>query len=511
MAIPFTQIPTNLRVPLFWVEVDNSAANPGGGGKPKSLLVGLKLAAGSATADVPVQVTSKALASDLFGFGSDLHRMCLRAFEADPFGELWALPIAEATGTNASATLQVVAASGAESDGTVHLYLGGRKVAVSVSEGDSAGDIRDAILSAISDSDEPLGITASTHAVDEFIVTYVHDGTTGNSFDIRANYAGRAGGEAYPSGVTVELGGNDIDGTPGTLSGGATDPSLSTAITNMGDEPFDYIASSWAGTTELDAFETELADRWGALKQTYGHVWSALRDTQGNLSTAIGDGARNDPHMSVVGYDKIPTVSCELAAGAMAACARELKIDPARPLQSVALRGFLLPTISDAFTVTQQDSLLNDGVATLYRGGGKLRITRMVTTYQQNDAGDPDVSYLDVTTLATLQYVLRALRNRITSKFPRHKLVNDGTSFATGAAVVSPSTIRAELVAQYIELERAALVENREAFKTNLVVERDDTDPNRVNVLYPPDLVNGLRVLAVLAQFRLQYASTEEG
>jgi hypothetical protein len=36
-------------------------------------------------------------------------------------------------------------------------------------------------------------------------------------------------------------------------------------------------------------------------------------------------------------------------------------------------------------------------------------------------------------------------------------------------------------------------------------VERDVNDPNRVNVLYPPDLINQLRVFAVLAQFRLQY------
>ena len=45
----------------------------------------------------------------------------------------------------------------------------------------------------------------------------------------------------------------------------------------------------------------------------------------------------------------------------------------------------------------------------------------------------------------------------------------------------------------------------RQAFKNNLIVERDPNDPNRVNVLYPPDLINQLRIFAVLAQFRLQY------
>ena len=49
------------------------------------------------------------------------------------------------------------------------------------------------------------------------------------------------------------------------------------------------------------------------------------------------------------------------------------------------------------------------------------------------------------------------------------------------------------------------LVENLAAFKAHLIVERDPNNPNRVNVLYPPDLINQLRIFAVLAQFRLQY------
>jgi phage tail sheath gpL-like len=48
-------------------------------------------------------------------------------------------------------------------------------------------------------------------------------------------------------------------------------------------------------------------------------------------------------------------------------------------------------------------------------------------------------------------------------------------------------------------------VENAELFAEHLVVERDSQDPSRVNVLFPPDYINGLRVFALLNQFRLQY------
>ncbi|MDY9036737.1 phage tail sheath C-terminal domain-containing protein, partial [Escherichia coli] len=49
-------------------------------------------------------------------------------------------------------------------------------------------------------------------------------------------------------------------------------------------------------------------------------------------------------------------------------------------------------------------------------------------------------------------------------------------------------------------------VENYELFKQYLVVERDASDPNRLNTLFPPDYVNQLRVFAVVNQFRLQYS-----
>jgi phage tail sheath gpL-like len=84
-------------------------------------------------------------------------------------------------------------------------------------------------------------------------------------------------------------------------------------------------------------------------------------------------------------------------------------------------------------------------------------------------------------------------------------LADDGTRYGVGQAIVTPSVIKSEIVALYAIDEFNGLVENAAAFKDNLVVERDNTDPNRVNVLYPPDLVNQLRVFAVLAQFRLQY------
>jgi len=132
-------------------------------------------------------------------------------------------------------------------------------------------------------------------------------------------------------------------------------------------------------------------------------------------------------------------------------------------------------------------------------------ISRETTTYQLNLYGYPDDAFELVTTLATLARLIRNQRYAITTKFPRHKLADNGTRFGAGQAIVTPNIIKAELVAEYTIDEFNGLVENAQAFKQNLIVERDPNDPNRVNILYPPDLVNQLRVVAVLNQFRLQY------
>ena len=126
----------------------------------------------------------------------------------------------------------------------------------------------------------------------------------------------------------------------------------------------------------------------------------------------------------------------------------------------------------------------------------------MVTTYRQNKWGAPDQSYLDVETLFTLMAVIRRLKNTVTQKFARSKLADDGTRFGPGQPIVTPKIFKAELVAHYAIMEAEGLVEDADGFAEATIVMRNPNDVSRLDVLYAPNLVDGLRVLAVLAQFR---------
>ncbi|MDO8421565.1 MAG: phage tail sheath C-terminal domain-containing protein [Parvibaculum sp.] len=497
MAVSFPNIPSGgaLRVPLFYADVSNAAAftyQPG----YRALLIGQMLAAGTADALAMVSCNSADQARTLFGQGSQLARMVKAFRDNDALTEIMCIALDD-DGSGADAEGTVTVSGTTTAAGTIALYIGGQLVSVGVASGVAAAAVATAIGAAVNANAE-LPVTATVLA-GEVTLTAKNAGTLGNGIDVRTNYRGSIGGEATPAGIALAI---------VAMASGATDPDIADAITAMGDSKFNYIVQPYALATELTAFQTEMNDatgRWSYARQLYGHVFTAKSAAAGTLLTF--GGTRNDQHGLCFGYYDSPTPTYEAAAMFGGRASRSLSDDPARPLQTLELIGFLPPPETSWFTLAERNALLFAGIATSYYVAGRARIERAVTMYRVNEWGQVDPSYLDVETLATLAYILDFLKSRITQKFPRHKLANDGTRFGAGQAIVTPSVVRGELIAAYSELESLALVENVEAFKANLIVERDATDPSRVNVLYPPDLVNGLRVFALLAEFRLEYAA----
>lgn len=497
-AVSFSHIPANVRVPLFYAEMDNTQAGYFSQNK-RTLLIGQKLAAGTAVVGVAQLVSTTDQARILFGAGSMLARMHGKYRAQDLFGEVWCIAVADAAaGVAASGTITVTGA--ATSAGTISLYVAGQRVSVGVAASDSASTIAASINSAINAAmDLPV-----TSAAENGVVTLTcrWKGATGNDISVMDSFRGNAGGEALPAGVVLAYSGS------GMLAGGTTNPVLTgTVIPAMGDEEYDYVIHAYTDSTSLDAFQTEFNDsvgRWSWSRQVYGHCYTALRGTLSALTTA--GALRNDPHHSIAGIDvDCPAPNWEYAAAYGGRNAVFLNVDPARPTQTGELTDILVPRAGKRFLLTERQSLLNYGIATSFVSGGALRVERAITTYQKNSWGQGDPSYLDSETLHQLTEITRRLRNVITQKYPRHKLANDGTRFAAGQAIVTPSVIRGELLGEYAAMEEIGLVENAKAFAKYLIVERDSNNPNRLNVLLPPDLVNQLRIFALLNQFRLQY------
>ena len=489
MAINFTYYPDSNRVPGVYVEMDPSQANTATE-LQRSLILGQILATGSATPLIPVEVQSLTQVQTLCGRGSILADMAENYLMGDNFGDLWILPFHD-NPASVAASGSIDVTGPCTTPGTLNLYIGGRRVQVGCNLNDADTVIATAIKDAI-DADLDLLVTATVLAA-QVSVHARHKGELGNDIDLRVNFLGAAGGEYLPGGVGV---------TFVAMTGGTADPDISVGLANLSDQTYDFVITPYTDTANLDAMEAFLSDyqgRWSWEQMLYGGAFSAFRGTLGEL-TAFGT-ARNDQHMSVMGVnDDCPDPSWVWAAQIGAYCAASLRVDPGLPLQYIGTR-LKAPPVQSRLDIGERNTLLYDGISTFRVGDdGSVIIERMATTYQKTASGAADDSYLDVETMYGLMYVARDLSNYLLTRYARKKLVSDGTPVLAGSNTVTAAMIKASCVAEYRALQAGGYVQNADTFAKNIVAE--DAGGGLVKILAPVDLVNQLRQIAILLQFR---------
>jgi len=493
--IPFNYIPANLRLPLFFAELDNSQANTGQV-TSRAVIIAPITSSGAATPNVPIISNGTDDAITQGGAGSILALMVAAYRKADPFGELWYLPVAD-NGSGVAATGNISITGAPTANGTFNLYVAGVNLQVALTSAMTTAQVASAIVAAVT-ANTNLPVTAAidmsvSHQVD---FTAKNAGTPGNDIDIRTNYLGARGNESDPAGLTYTI---------SAMASGATNPILTTALANLNAQAYDFLISPFTDPTSMSAVTAYLNDAtgtWSWSQALYGMAWYSKRGSFGTLVT-FGNGL-NDQHSTVLGYNDSPTPSFVIAADYAGTAAPALRDDPARPLHTLALSSMQPPPLVSRFLDTERNSLLFDGIATFtVTDAGAVLIEGDITTYQKNKFSQPDDSYLKINTLYNLESILQQLKSVVTSRYARVKLAADGTKFAEGSAIVTPSTVRGDLIAEYQTMEYNGQVQNSQAFINGLIVEQNVKNPNRLDVLFDPVLINQLDVFALLAQFRL--------
>ncbi len=492
MPISFNSIATDIRTPGQYIEFDGSRAIKGLAALPQvALIIAPRLSTGSVAAATPFLISSKAAAEAGFGRHSIGSFMGKAFKDNNPYTELWGIGVTD-HGSGVAATGTAVFSGSSTAAGVLAFYIGGQRIPVTVASGRTATQQGDDLVAAMATFVANGGELPVTAANASGTVTFTarNTGTTGNKVDLRINYNE---GEALPAGTSCTI---------TAMASGATDGSVSGAITALGDVQYHTIASAWDDDTNLDLIEAELLTRWGPMEQREGMAFAATKGSQGTMTTA--GNARNSFLSSVMGTGLSPTPTYCAAAMVAALDAGQCEVDPARPRQTLVMKGFLPPAPASRLTRTERNTLLTDGISTYtVDSAGNCLIERLITTYQLNSSSVADVTYLDITTPRTLAALRYTQRARISLKFPRHKLADDGTNFAPGQAIVTPSIIRSELIALFKQWESVGWVEGLDQFMTDLIVERNTTDVNRVDVLMSPDLINSFFVYAANIQFLL--------
>ncbi|MFQ1041435.1 phage tail sheath C-terminal domain-containing protein [Gilliamella sp. CG16] len=488
MTVSFNTIPNTVRVPLAYVEFDNSQAITGTPVKNnKTLVLGLRLPTGSVAAGQPVRITRSEQAVTAFGRGSMLSEMLCAFLRANPYSDLYALALDDVADPVCS-TGKITVTGTCSAAGQIALLVAGVRVPVTARANDTSATIANKIATAVN-ANAALPVTASVSG-SEVTLTCRWGGITGNDVDVRVNYFT---GETVPAGIAVDVSG---------MAGGVGNPDVSQAIAALGDTWWTDIVNPFTDTNNLNLLSEELQSRWGGIRQIDGLCWIAYRGTHAQASTFAL--SRNDYLFTCIPTNISPEPPYIWASVNAAVCTYALNIDPARPVQTLELTGIKPPAVADRWQWNERNLHLFDGLSAYnVNANGAVQLDRVITMYRVNKYNVEDPSYLDVETIKTLSYIRYAIRARITQRFPRHKLADDGTRFGVGQAMVTPSVIRAELIALFTELESAGLVENFDAYKSSLIVERDANDRNRINVLSNDDLVNQFRIYAHSIQFLL--------
>ncbi|EJU2488177.1 phage tail sheath subtilisin-like domain-containing protein [Salmonella enterica] len=497
----FNEIQSDNRIPLVEIEFDNSMAVVGTPAPHQRVLMfgqaNLKDSKvdGTGALDTPVRITRDAQAVSLFGRGSMLAWMVKEFIAINPDTELYV--IAQGAGTGNADAGSLTLSGTATGDGVLSVYVGGRRYQVAVAGGQKGKALADRLAALINaDRDAPFTAVSAAPAgadvgADASVVSltarFISECA---AHDIRLNYYD---GETTPDGLTVVI-------TPPAAK--AANPDITRSVANMGERQYNYVVMPYKDQANLNVLSAELLKRWGPVKMSDGAVWMAHTGTQGEI-TAFGE-SRNDFLFTCSAVPKAPEPDYIWAASVCATCAPSLSTDPARPLQTLAVSSRLAPQSADRLTREERNLLLHGGIATVtVAAGDVVQIERQVTMYRVNKYGDPDPSYLDVETIYTLSYLRYSLRTFVTQRFPRHKLADDDTPVAPGQPIVTPKIMSLQLIALGEEWVDQGLVENLDTFKKNLLVERNTSNRNRLDVLCTPDLVNQFRFFAAQIRFIL--------
>lgn len=517
MPIAFGNIPPNQLVPFFYAEVTTQA-------QPISpalrvLLIGQKnvgaqYSEGTALPNVPYLLTGDN-ARTLFGAGSVLYWMYERARANAPFSEIWgATSDHSEDATRGFARLVVTGVPSSRKTGFIDIYINGHSVTSRVFPPEGATTvenkqaIRDRLLRAINANPALPCVAQKKHPETGEAAPY-------HTLYLVSKFAGTLGNEnsvslRSPRGKISALARYYID-IKQNFGGGAGEINLLSILNRLGDMEFDiFVTPSMAGGA-YNRFSEFMQDRWSPQKQLYGHVVSARKGTVQFTGEGYSGGliqwaeALNDPHLSVIGYRVSEQPSWEWSSALAGVMSVHWVAPPelSRPLQTLELSGLAASWQDDEpFDTNERQALLSRGVSTwTLDNDGTIRVERVRTLRKYSDAGELDPSWADAITMFQAQYFVRFLRRAIVGAFPRAALSTDDLGIEGFA---SAEEVRQVILLAYDDLVALGLVENAELFAAGLVVERNAIDRNRLDCYVQPDMVNQLRVVAVLVETHLE-------
>lgn len=481
-----TGVPSTNKVPAIFLEVALGAGvNLAGGGTRKVILLGYKLAAGTAADDTEVKApTTLAEAEGYWGAGSELAIGWEHAIAAAPGSTVEGIAVTKPAGNAASQTLTV--ANAATGSDTYSLWIHDVQVDVAVLSGDSAITIATNIAAAINGAGGKLRkliVTAANGGTAVVTITHRHVGTRGNLVLLRQKVG------VGITGSTFTLGG-------AALAGGTGDETLTAALATLASSTYKYYAPAQYTTGLLQAVQTQLTTMAGPLQ---GRRQTAVYATAASLATATTQAQTlNEARMQGVWHKDSETLPfCIAAAVAAVRSVREgdqisVNLDGTDLFPVVKAQ----PAASSWPSQSAQASALDVGLTPLGVNPttGHVSIVRSITTHSLDGSSNPDTRVLDTTKVVVPDDLADTLSTAVPSNFPNLNLVDDpvdSTDDVLPPGCTRPSEVKkfcAGIARSYQDLGHITnLDEDLAAWAFNIAA----NTPGRVNGTMPITVVTG--------------------
>jgi len=493
--VVLTGLAANDPVPGEYVEVafsqgPSSAAT----GVYHALVIGNLLSSGAAATDTlygpdtPVSMLSANDAAQLFGEGSELHRMIVRFMKINPTTPFYAIAVPE-NGSADPATGTITILGTATLPGTLRIFVGDEFVDVGFATGDTPTVIAgNAVIQINARGSWP--VTASNVAG---VIT-----TTTKQKGLRANFV-RYFARVQPftgTGVTV---------TPNVstlVSGGTADDDISSVLPVIASRRFYYIAPAANDATQLGLLFGQVNAQAAPVIGIRQRVIAGSVDTLANTITLVD--SLNGARAEVAWLQESDMPPCEIAAHM--AAVYSLEEAPTVPLLNLNFYGqsdgqlwnIKAPLSGFVPSRSQVFAALNAGVTPIGVQGSRTYLVKRITTRYKSGAvldyrirDSHKVTICDRYADGLISKAALQLRGKSIGDDPKK---NEPTP---GANVTTPRVVKAMIDGLTDVFAGNDLLQNVPVIKSQTQVLRDSSNRSRMGAKVPLQPIDILDQLAM--------------
>lgn len=459
--IEFEKIPNSLRKPGVYTEYNAKGAVTTLPTNEQEVLIVAPMVGGTTAFTQPVRVYSDLDAAAVFGAGSWAHLMTRMAITNNSLIRLSVMGLADSS-SGVAASGSLVLTGTATSQGVMTATIAGVDYKVAVTNGEKAKDVAarlNAVINGATDCPATASVSEST-----ITLTAKCKGAIGNEINLTATNTAK-----------------DMTLSATAFANGAENADLAPALASVAGTHYHVIISPFADDKNAKTLREHLESVSAPLEKKPAIGVLAWR---GSMATGTTYTEKINSERVTCGWYKGAIESHALiAAGFGAVIAGEE--DPARPLNTLEIKGLTEVDPTQTPLLSEANQALYHGLTPITVVNHRVRIMRAITTYTKSATNTDDPSYLDLTTIRTLDYTRKAIEQRIELRFPRAKL-----------SARTPDKVRSEILDVLLRLENEEILENVAQHKAKLLVKRNGVDPNRLDCVIPTDVVNGLHIVA---------------